>query len=100
MDSDTELLIEAALTAWRPRTPPGEILPHPAWADLPPTAREQLFEETLRARRAEQALVSRVRSSSSISLALDVAGCVGPPPNTQGIPSSARLASATDRSPE
>lgn len=55
-DPDIELLFEAALTAWRPRTPAGEILPHPAWADLPETDRERLFDETLRARRMEQAL--------------------------------------------
>ena len=55
-ERDTELLIEAALTPWRPRTPAGEILPHPAWADLPPAARRRLYDETLRARKTEQAL--------------------------------------------
>jgi len=55
-DHDTELLIEAALTSWRPRTPAGEILPHPAWADLSHAGRERLYDETLRARRMEQAL--------------------------------------------
>ena len=53
---DADKLIEAALTAWRPHTPEGRILTHPAWADLSPTDRGRLFEETLRARALEQGL--------------------------------------------
>lgn len=64
-EHDDELLIEQALTAWRPRTPTGEILPHPAWADLSPDDRERLFEESLRARRVEQALDSRGLSAAA-----------------------------------
>jgi DNA-directed RNA polymerase specialized sigma24 family protein len=30
----TETLIEAATTAWRPRSPSGEICAHPAWVEL------------------------------------------------------------------
>jgi hypothetical protein len=55
-DRDTDILIEAALTAWRPRTPDGRILPHPAWADLSPADRQRLYEETVRARTIEQGL--------------------------------------------
>ena len=64
-ERDTELLIEEALTAWRPRTPSGEILPHPAWADLTPAARERLYDETLRARKTEQALDAQGLSSTA-----------------------------------
>jgi hypothetical protein len=53
---DADPLIEAALTAWRPRAPDGRILPHPAWADLSPADRERLYEETLRARALEQGM--------------------------------------------
>jgi hypothetical protein len=53
---DTERLIEEALTAWRPRTPDGRILPHPAWADLRAAERERLFDEAVQLRTFEQAL--------------------------------------------
>ena len=33
--TDEDLLIAEATTAWRPRTPDGQILEHPAWADWP-----------------------------------------------------------------
>lgn len=46
-------LIESALTAWRPRTPDGQIHPHPAWADLPAGERGRVFDTTLRARALE-----------------------------------------------
>lgn len=58
-ERDIDLLIEEALTSWRPRTPTGEILPHPAWADLPPAQRTRLYDETLGARRMEQVLDPR-----------------------------------------
>ena len=64
-ERDDELLIEEALSAWRPRTPTGEILPHPAWADLAPEDRERLFNETLRARKVEQALDPQGLSSAA-----------------------------------
>ena len=53
---DIRILIEAALTAWRGRTPDGRILPHPSWADLPPDDRQRLYDETLSARALEQGL--------------------------------------------
>jgi len=49
--------------------------------------------------RSRRGVVSRPRSSSHSSPALDVPGGVGPPQNTPGIPSSARLARAADCSP-
>lgn len=50
---DRDTLIEAALTAWRPRSPDGLIHPHPAWADLAPSDRQILFDATLQARAIE-----------------------------------------------
>jgi len=55
-ERETECLIEQSISAWRPRDPDAGILPHPAWADLDPTARERLFDETTRSRLLESAL--------------------------------------------
>jgi hypothetical protein len=54
--SEREMLIEEAVTAWRPRTPDGRILEHPAWADLDAAGRETAFEESLVMRVLEAAL--------------------------------------------
>jgi hypothetical protein len=51
-----ELLVEAAVSAWRPRSAAGAIQPHPAWADLDDAARRQVCEETLLMRLVESAL--------------------------------------------
>jgi hypothetical protein len=51
-----ELLIEEATSAWRPRTPDGTILTHPAWADLDADARETVHDETVIARRLERGI--------------------------------------------
>ena len=52
----TETLIEAATTAWRPRSPSGEIRAHPAWADLDVAGRLAVYERTRMLRRLEAAL--------------------------------------------
>lgn len=54
--NERELLIEAAATAWRPRSPSGGIYPHPAWADLDSEGRREAYELTRRRRRLEAAL--------------------------------------------
>jgi hypothetical protein len=54
--TEEESLIEEATTAWRPRTPHGQILDHPAWADLDAAGRLKVFEETLVMRTIEAAL--------------------------------------------
>ena len=53
MNGDDEILIEAATTAWRPRSPSGQIGAHPAWADLDAAGRFEVYEETVRLRRLE-----------------------------------------------
>ena len=54
-EPDREGLIEEAVLAWRPRTPDGRILEHPAWADLDEAGRQAVFEETLVMRALEAA---------------------------------------------
>jgi hypothetical protein len=49
------ILIEAAATAWRPRSPSGEIRPHPAWADLDAAGRLEAYEAARVLRRLEAA---------------------------------------------
>lgn len=61
---ERKMLIEEATTAWRPRTPDGTILDHPAWADLDPDSRQQIFDETVVARRLERGLDAGGRSST------------------------------------
>ena len=62
---DEDLLIEAAVSAWRPRAPDGRILPHPAWADLSPEDRERVYEDTLVARGIEQGLDAQGLSTTA-----------------------------------
>ena len=47
------ILIEAATTAWRPRSPSGEIRAHPAWSDLDPAGRLEAYEAARALRRLE-----------------------------------------------
>lgn len=49
------ILIEAATTAWRPRSPSGEVRPHPAWSDLDPAGRLEAYETARALRRLEAA---------------------------------------------
>jgi hypothetical protein len=52
---EVEILIEAATTAWRPRSPSGRIRSHPAWADLDPAGRIAVYEAARELRRLEAA---------------------------------------------
>jgi len=54
-DREREALIEEAAGAWRPGGP-GQVLPHPAWADLEPAGRVEVYEITRVLRRLEAAL--------------------------------------------
>lgn len=49
------ILIEAATTAWRPRSASGELRPHPAWTDLDTAGRLEAYEATRILRRLEAA---------------------------------------------
>lgn len=49
------LLIEAATTAWRPRSPSGALRPHPAWSDLDLAGRLEAYEAARALRRLEAA---------------------------------------------
>ena len=62
---ETEILIEQATSAWRPRDPDGRIREHPAWRDLDAPARERLFEQTREARALEGALDPRGLSTTA-----------------------------------
>ncbi len=53
-ETDRDLLIEAAATAFRERDSEGRILFSPAWWDLPPEDREKAFDAQLAARRLER----------------------------------------------
>jgi hypothetical protein len=55
-ERERALLIEDTIAAWRPHGPDGQILAHPAWADLDPDGREEAFEESLVMRVLEAAL--------------------------------------------
>ena len=54
-DKDRAEAIEAATTAWRPRSA-HELPIHPAWYDLDPAGREEAFEITRTLRTMEAAL--------------------------------------------
>ena len=53
---DTTVLVEAATTAWRRRSPSGAIAMHPAWADLDAAGRTEVYAATLALREIEGAL--------------------------------------------
>ena len=61
---DEEILIEAALGAHRERDRDGLPLPAPAWADLTPEGRVEVFHRQLQSRRIESMLDERGWSST------------------------------------
>jgi len=54
-ERDRDALVEAVVTAHRERDVEGRLVPPPAWWDLPPEAREELFERQLMSRVIEKA---------------------------------------------
>ena len=61
------ILIEAATTAWRPRSTSGELRPHPAWSDLDNAGRLEAYEAArvlrhLEAARDPEGLTSTARA--------------------------------------
>ena len=55
-DRNRALLIEQACGSWRPVDRSGEVLGHPAWFDLAPDDRAEVYRETVILRRMEAAL--------------------------------------------
>jgi hypothetical protein len=64
-DRERELLIEAAVGAWRPRRADGGIGIHPAWADLAAAGRAEAYEAALLQRRLEAAIDGEGLSSTA-----------------------------------
>jgi hypothetical protein len=62
---DAEVLLEAATGAFRERDTFGRLKPSPAWADLSPAQREQLFDRQMKARFLERAIDPQGLSSSA-----------------------------------
>jgi hypothetical protein len=71
-----ETLIEAATTAWRPRSPSGEIRAHPAWADLDAAGRVAVYESTRALRRLEAARDPRGLSTTARAVLARLGGDV------------------------
>lgn len=63
--NEREGLIEAVVSAWRPRNRDGGVRAHPAWHDLDAAGREEAYRETLRARALESALDPEGLSSTA-----------------------------------
>ena len=74
---ERDTLIEAAVTAWRPRSPDGAIHAHPAWADLSETDRQTVFDATLEARSLESLLHPQGLSTTARSVLRRIAGAMG-----------------------
>ena len=53
---DRDALVEQALSAWRPSGRDGGVRGHPAWHDLDPAGRQEVYQQTLRLRQLEAAL--------------------------------------------
>ncbi len=54
-DRDLDVLIEAAVTPYRERDVEGRVTPPPAWWDLSPEAREELYRRQIVTRVIEKA---------------------------------------------
>ncbi len=55
MTRDEELLVEQAITAWRPRDLHGAVRGHPAWHDLDADGRRDVYSSTVLSRAMEAA---------------------------------------------
>jgi hypothetical protein len=72
-ERDREMLVEEAASAWRPRTPDGQTLEHPAWADLDASGRREAFEDALIMRAVEAAVDTDGQSTAVRALAARIA---------------------------
>lgn len=55
-DPHREHLLEQVIGAWRPRDREGAVTGHPVWFDLTAEEQQQVFADTVQARRMEAAL--------------------------------------------
>lgn len=60
-----DALIEAAATAWRGRTPHGDVRSHPAWHDLDDEGRVEAHDRAATSRALEAALDPQGLSSTA-----------------------------------
>jgi hypothetical protein len=63
-DDPNDSLIEQAVSAFRERDASGRIMPSPAWWDIPPEARDVLFQRQLESRIMERAFAPDGRSNT------------------------------------
>jgi hypothetical protein len=54
-ERDLDVLIEAAVTPYRERDVEGRVVPPPAWWDLSPEGREELYRRQMMSRVIEKA---------------------------------------------
>ncbi len=73
-ERERNILIEQAITAWRPRDPHGRLRSHHAWHDLDEAGRLQLFDETMVQRTLEAALDSEGLSSTARAVLAKIQG--------------------------
>ena len=65
MNTDRDLLVEAAIAAHRPVDPTGELRFHPAFHDLDAVGRVNLFAATWRQRTLERAVDAQGLSATA-----------------------------------
>lgn len=70
-----DLLIERAVSAYRDRDSSGQIVPSPAWWDLSPEGREEVFRRQLLSRILERE-ISRARRSTTVQAVFNRLGLV------------------------
>ena len=71
--TEREALVEEAASAWRPRGV-GAVRPHPAWADLDPAGRLEVYELTRVLRKLEAALDPEGLSSTARTVLARIGG--------------------------
>lgn len=65
-EREPDLLLEAAASAYREVDREGRILPPPAWWDMAPEQREQLFQLQLATREMERAMTGTSGTVSAV----------------------------------
>lgn len=76
-EREREVLIEAVVSAWRPRSKEGEVRGHPAWHDLDEAGRVEAARLALVSRRMEAALDPEGLSSTARAVLARIRGAGG-----------------------